>query len=208
VNNPKLQGFSDNQISAIVSNGVPETAMPPFRSLGAPGIKNVVAYLRRLQGSRQQAALRGDPLKGKSIFFGNAGCSTCHMAEAVGGFLGPELSEYAGNHSPEEARSAITDPAENTTWRKTDLVAVTVDGQSISGIARNQDNFSVQLQTPNGDFYFFQKSQLRCLEHQPKPVMPSDYASTLSREEIDHLVSYLMSMAGGKKRDHGYQDND
>jgi putative heme-binding domain-containing protein len=127
------------------------------------------------------------------------------MSEGTGGFLGADLSSYTSSHSMDELRAAITDPAKNTDWRRTDLIAVTQDGQSIIGIARNEDNFSVQLQTPDGEFHFFQKLQLRSLEHQEKPIMPSDYASTLSREEIDHLVSYLMTVSAGKKHARGHE---
>jgi cytochrome c oxidase cbb3-type subunit 3 len=208
--NPKVEQLSDAQISAVVTNGVPGTAMPPFRSLGAASIKSVVAYLRTLQGKGSGAAvvLPGDPAKGKSIFLGKAGCSSCHMAEGVGGFLGADLSDYARNHSIDEVRKAITDPVNNTDWRRTDLIVTTAGGQTISGIARNEDNFSVQLQTPDGEFHFFEKSELHNLEHQAKPVMPSDYGSRLTREEIDHLVSYVMNIGVSKKHDHGHQDDD
>jgi len=206
--NPKVQQLSDTQISAIVANGVRGTAMPPFRSLGTASIRSVVAYLRSLQGQGAAVALPGDPAKGKSLFFGKAGCSSCHMSEGRGGFLGADLSSYAASHSIDELRAAITDPVKNTDWRKTDLIAITQDGQSVSGIARNEDNFSVQLQTPDGEFHFLQKLQLRSLEHQSKPIMPSDYASTLSREEIDHLISYLMTVSAGKKHIRGQEDED
>jgi putative heme-binding domain-containing protein len=205
---PKLQQLSDVQISTIVANGVRGTAMPPFRSLGTSSIKSVVAYLRTLQDGGAAVVLPGDPAKGKSIFFGKAGCSNCHMAEGAGGFLGADLSGYAGSHSIEEFRGAITDPVSNTDWQRNDLIAVTADGQSVSGIARNQDNFSVQLQTADGQFHFFERSQLRSLEHQAKPVMPSDYGSTLSREEIDHLISYLMSIGASKKHESRHEEEE
>ena len=207
-NNPKLQRLSDAQLSAVVTNGVPGTAMPPFRGLGAAGIQRVVAYLRSLQRTGQVAALPGDPAKGKSIFFGKAGCSSCHLAENTGGFLGADLSGYAGGHSIDELRAAINDPVKNTNWRRTDLVAVTTEGESVSGIARNEDNFSVQLQTANGEFHFFQKSQLRSLEPLAEPVMPSDYASRLSREEIDDLVSYIIGLGAATKRARGREDDN
>jgi cytochrome c oxidase cbb3-type subunit III len=129
------------------------------------------------------------------------------MAEKTGGFLGADLTGYGGKHSLDEVRGAITDPIKNTDWQRVDLVAVTSDGQTISGIARNQDNFSLQLQTSDGEFHFLQKSQLRSLEHLAKPLMPSDYASTLTRQEIDHLVSYLMSLGAGKKHERGREDD-
>jgi cytochrome c oxidase cbb3-type subunit 3 len=205
--NPKLQQLSDARIGAIISNGVSGTAMPPFRSLGDATINSVVSYLRALEGRGATAVLPADAAEGRSIFFGKGECSHCHMAEKTGGFLGADLSGYAGHHSPEEVRGAIIDPVKNTDWQRVELVAVTSDGRRISGIARNQDNFSLQLQTSDGEFHFLQKSQLRSLENPAKPVMPSDYASTLTRQEIDHLISYLMSLRAGKKQERGHEDD-
>jgi cytochrome c oxidase cbb3-type subunit III len=206
--NPKLQQLSDVQISAIVANGVRGTAMPPFRSLGAPAIRSVVSYLRTLRSVRVPGVLPADAADGKSLFFGKAQCSLCHTADGAGGFWGAELSAYGATHSPEEVRGAILDPAKNTDWQRKDLVAVTAEGQSISGIARNQDNFSLQLQSSDGELHFLQKSELRSLEHQSKPVMPADYASRLSAGEIDHLVSYLVSLGAKKKPETGPHDEE
>jgi putative heme-binding domain-containing protein len=206
--NPKLQQLSDVQISAIVANGVSGTAMPPFGSLGAAEIQSVVSYLRTLRRGGAASVWPADAANGRSIFFGKAGCSLCHMAESVGGFWAVELSAYAATHSPDQVRGAIIDPVKNTDWQRKDLIVETAEGQSISGIARNQDNFSLQLQTSDGELHFFEKSQLRSLEHQSKPVMPADYASRLSPEEIDHLVSYLVSLAANKNSEPGQHDEE
>ena len=39
------------------------------------------------------------------------------------------------------------------------------------------------------------RSELQNIEYQPRSLMPDDYASRLSREELDDLVSYLVSVA-------------
>ena len=41
----------------------------------------------------------------------------------------------------------------------------------------------------------FNRSELRNIEYQPRSLMPDDYGSRLSREELDDLVSYLASVA-------------
>lgn len=193
----RMQRLSDTEIQRIISDGVPGTGMPAFHSLGQAGIKSVVRYLRTLQGRNEAVTLPGDPAKGKSAFFGDAGCSTCHMSEGAGGFLGPDLTAYAGTRSVTEIRDAIT--SKNTGPRKQSVVAITRDGQRYSGAVRNEDNFSVQLQTPDGAFHFFMKEDLQSLEHQSQPLMPLDYGSRLSRQELDDLVSYLLSIRGNTK---------
>ena len=69
----------------------------------------------------------------------------------------------------------------------------TRDGQKLSGIARNEDNFSLQLQTMDGSFYSFVKSDIQDIERSSETLMPSNYGSTLTSAELDDIVSYLVT---------------
>jgi hypothetical protein len=44
------------------------------------------------------------------------------------------------------------------------MIISTQDGQKYSGRVRNEDNFSLQLQTLDGAFHLFMKSELRSFE--------------------------------------------
>lgn len=190
-----IQRLPDASLSGIVRDGKPGTGMPPFASLGETRIQAVVRYLRSLQGQGTAAVLPGDPKAGKGMFSGKAECSTCHMTNGQGGFIASDLSGYAADKTASEIRSVITDPNKNLDPRKRTVAAKTADGKILTGIARNEDNFSLQLQTLDGAFHFLTKSELQNLEHQPESLMPADYQSRLTRQELDDLVSYLMSVA-------------
>ena len=193
--NPKVQRLSDAQIEHIVENGVPGTGMPAFHTLEPADVKAVVTYLRTLQGTKQTVKLPGDPRRGETIFFGKAGCSTCHMVAGKGGFIASDLSSYARTHDLEQIRSAITTAAPATD-RQARLVTATMrGGAKVVGRIRNEDNFSLQLQTADGTFDFITKSDLESLEYNSQPLMPSDYASSLTPDELNDLVSYLMKVA-------------
>ena len=69
------------------------------------------------------------------------------------------------------------------------------DSQKLSGIIRNEDNFSLQLQSFDGSFHLLNKSDVNKFEFLPDPIMPKDYGTTLSSSEIDDLVSYLVTAA-------------
>ena len=194
--NPRVQRLSDAQIAHIIENGVPGTGMPAFHSLETADVKAVVTYLRTLQGRRQTVKLPGDPVRGEAIFVGNAGCSGCHMIAGKGGFIASDLSGYARTHDAEQIRSAITTPAQGGD-RQARLVTATIrGGEKVVGRIRNEDNFSLQLQTLDGTFHFVTKSDLDALEHNSQPLMPSDYGSTLHPDELNDVVSYLMKVAG------------
>jgi cytochrome c oxidase cbb3-type subunit 3 len=193
--NPKVQRLSDAQVAHIIENGVPGTGMPAFHSLTHTDVQAVVTYLRSLQGTKAALNLPGDPNRGEAVFFGKAGCSSCHMAAGKGGFIGSDLSGYARSHTVEQMRSAITAPGNN---RLAQLVtATTRTGEKYVGRIRNEDNFSLQLQALDGTFYFVDKSDLAGLDTS-QTLMPTDYTSTLTSGELNDVVSYLMRMANVK----------
>ena len=193
-----VQRLSDAQISHIIENGVPGTGMPAFHLLQRSDVEAIVAYVRILQGGRKTLDLPGDPGHGETVFFGNAGCSGCHMVAGKGGFIASDLSTYANTHAAEQIRSAIVgrDPATN---QQTRLVTATTGGEKLVGRIRNEDNFSLQLQTLDGTFYSVTKSDLERLEYSSEALMPSDYSSTLGPNELNDLVSYLMRVANVDK---------
>jgi cytochrome c oxidase cbb3-type subunit III len=190
-----VQRLSDAQITHIIENGIPATGMPAFPSLESSDIKAVVTYLRTLQGTKQTVKLAGDPVRGETIFFGKAGCSGCHMIAGKGGFIASDLSGYAGTHATEQIRSAIASPAAGSNGQARLVTATTRSGEKFVGRIRNEDNFSLQLQALDGTFYFVAKSDIEGLEYGSQTLMPSDYGSTLSPDELKDVVSYLMSVA-------------
>jgi cytochrome c oxidase cbb3-type subunit III len=192
---PKVQRMTDAQISQIVSEGIPGTGMPAFHSLSQTERQAVVKHLRTLQGRRKTSAMPENPEEGKSIFFGKAHCADCHMISGQGGFMGSDLSSYASGKSAQQIRDAILNPAADPDPRRKVAVVVTRGGTKLSGIIRNEDNFSLQLQTGDGTFHFFQKSDLTKIDVGPQTFMPSDYGQKLSPTELDNLTSFLMDVA-------------
>ncbi len=191
----EVQRLSDEETLRILQTGVPAAGMPAFGALGLPNLQAVMAYLRILQGGSKVASIPGNPQRGKSLFFGKADCGNCHTINGSGGFLGADLSSYGSNASIEEIRSAITDPDKDLDPRARTVLVTTREGRQFTGIARNEDNFSLQLQSLDGTFHLLAKSDLEHLEYQPKSLMPSDYGSVLSAGEINDLVSYLIRTA-------------
>ena len=185
-----LERLTPTAIEHIISDGVPANGMPAFHALGEEKIRSILAYLDHLRGKQNTPTLVGDPEKGRQIFFGSVGCSFCHSVAGNGGFIAPDLTSYAQNHSPEQTKAAITDSgARNST-----LVVVnvtTVGGDKYRGVIRNEDNFSIQIQLLDGGFRFLPKSRLRRIDREPQSLMPADYGQTLTVTQLDDLVSYL-----------------
>jgi len=195
---PEVVRLSDKETLKVLREGVLQKGMPPFAALGAVKLSEVLNYLRSLQGKGKPAVI-ANTAEGKEIFAGKGGCSECHMVHGMGGFLGPDLSDYGATHSADDIRNAIVNADKRLGTRKGLAKATTKDGQQISGLVRNEDNFSVQLQALDGTFHLLEKSNLSELTFDSAPVMPSDYESKLSKSELDQLVGYLLSLRDTKQ---------
>ena len=187
----QVKSLSDEDLAGIVHNGVTTKGMPEFSSLGSSAINFVVAHLRKLQGAVAPETVSGDATRGRVLFFGKAECSSCHVMQGTGNFIADDLSDHGRNHQPSEIRSAIVDPGRRTD-SSLELVTVTTrSGAELSGVLRNEDNFSLQLQDPRGDFHLIMKSDAVRVTQKQANVMPDDYSKRLTSEEIDDLVSFI-----------------
>ena len=131
---------------------------------------------------------------GDALFFGRAGCSGCHEVNGRGGTAGPDLSA-AGTKSVDDLLAKIRNP--NT--RGVAMVIVkTREGREIQGVRRNEDTFTLQLADASGQLHLLEKASLVELRTENRSLMPADYASRLSADELRNLVAYLGTL---KERD-------
>ena len=196
-----LVAMSDAGLRSIVTNGIPSAGMPAFGSLGDKRVDSLVAYVRVLQGitSTGPVTLPGDPHAGEAIFFGPGSCSQCHMVDGRGGFMADDLSDYARGRSVSSIESAIVHPANRPGNQGHWVTVETNGGQTVAGLVRAQSNFTVVIQSQNGQFQSIPIDTIRSLTVSKQPYMPQDYASTLSSKQLNDLISYLLQSAGSPR---------
>ncbi|MGB7436372.1 MAG: c-type cytochrome [Candidatus Acidiferrum sp.] len=192
---PQVMQLSDAEILHILDVGRPAAGMPPFGSLGSAKLQALLTYLRSLQGKGATTGIPGDAAKGKTLFFGKARCAECHMVQGEGGFIGRDLSAYGATLSAGEIRANIEHPPSGTDKASKIAVVTMRDSRKFSGVIRNEDNFSMQLQSLDGTFHFLNRADVKNVEFEAKPIMPDDYVSKLRAAELDDLVGYLMTVA-------------
>lgn len=192
VSRPEIVRKTDAELRKILTDGKAAAGMPSFASYAPARLAALVAYLRSLQGGGKMPPLPGDPGRGEALFFGKAQCAECHMISGQGGFFGQDLTAYGTRMGAEDIRSAIVNPNKDLDPRRGLATVVLADSTTLSGMARNEDNFSLQLQTPDGAFHLLNKSDIKDLTYTGRSPMPSDYGAILSSEELNDLVSYLL----------------
>jgi len=189
-----VQRRSDAALTLIIHDGIPAAGMPGFGTLDEGAAQSLVRYLRMLQGKTGEAMPAGDSAKGRAIFFGKGRCAECHMIEGNGGFLGSDLSGFGAARAPEEIREAIIKPSQR--GRLGGNVVVTLrDGSKLSGVVRNEDNFSLQVQDLQGAFHLLAKAEVADLTRLTESLMPSNYGSILSPGELDDVIAFLARTA-------------
>jgi putative heme-binding domain-containing protein len=186
---------SDAELLQTLRNGMPASGMPSFAGMGDAKLGAMVSYLRTLQRKNAAAPISGDVQHGESLFFGKARCSECHSIDGRGGFIGSDLSDFAAGSWAAEIKNAILTPDIDAKLSRSKVQVTLRDGKSWEGIVRNEDNFSLQLQSLDGVFHLVQKSDVVEVRRADQPLMPDDYGKSLSPAELDDLVGYLMSVA-------------
>ncbi|MGA7767639.1 MAG: c-type cytochrome [Candidatus Sulfotelmatobacter sp.] len=184
-----VRTLSDQALLTLIHDGIPPAGMPGFADMGKEDGQALVAYLRFLQGKSAGNSIAGDPVRGRDVFFGKAGCSACHSR---GQFMAEDLSGFARDHQVGEIREAILRP---TGGRPQTATAIALDGRKFSGIIRNEDNASLQLQDDDGGFYLLMKSSLISVQRKTGEPMPVDYGQRLNATELDDLVGYILREA-------------
>lgn len=192
VGTPVALARTDDGLARIIRNGIPAGGMPSFHFLTRRQIEGLIRYIRVLGGSSETGAVKGDPAVGAKLFFGKAHCAVCHMMQGKGGFIGSDLSEFGRSHTASEIRQIILQPDKFLVPRWQLVRVVTLSGQHFSGLIRNEDNFSIALQSKDGVFYLFMKSEIARITRERRSVMPDDYGTQLSKSQLDDLVSYLI----------------
>lgn len=181
---------TDQRLFEIIKRGVPGSGMPPQPSLSDAQVWQLAAYLQSLGRPGRQAPVAGDARRGTRIF-DEAGCRRCHMIQGSGGFLGPDLSDIATRLTTDELRRAIVSPAAEVRDGFRPVVVVTATGQRITGLLKNDSNFSMEILRTDGTYFTHSRALLRQLSAAPATLMPSDYQRTLTPEDLQSLLAFL-----------------
>ena len=188
-------GRTDEGLFRTIQNGIPGTEMVPVRRAREDEIWKILAYLRTLATSTLPVAPTGDVASGETIF--NQNCSGCHRVNADGGRVGPDLSRIGSARSRATLVSRIREgirPRSDSGFAPVTLT--TEDGESVRGVTKNEDLFSIQIMEVEGRIQGFDKDRLESLDKPTDSLMPVFDPDRLSENDLNDLVSYLETLRG------------
>jgi putative heme-binding domain-containing protein len=180
----------DQRLFASIRNGVPGADMPPS-TLPDAQIWQLLAYIRSLSAPAAESYVAGDPETGKDVFSGKGGCGHCHMILGRGGVLGPDLSNIGMSRSWKQLKRALLDPKSRSRAGFQGVTVVTTRGPQITGIVKDNTNYSVEVQDAEGNLHLLPMQDVRELIFRRGSLMPGDYDRRLTPKEIDDVLAYL-----------------
>ena len=207
---PALRGakFTADYVRKVLQDGRPGTMMPGFTStMSVAEIADVTRYVVRLQAPDGPApgGLRGDPNAGQAIFFmkGSArSCSVCHSVEGRGGSVGPDLMSKIAGQSPKQIFQKIivvphrsADPAYST------VRLTTRTGAILTGIRSGETKDAVLFYDTSSlppILRTIPKADITASARQQSSVMPNDYASRLTLQQLLDVVAFLRMASGDR----------
>lgn len=182
----------------------------PANSIDDMEVWAIISYLRSLNPLPEAITL-ADARKGEEIFFGKAGCDQCHMVSGRGGTLGPDLTRVGASRSREYLADSVREPSKELSDGMLDpnnpygpplvydtVIAVTSDGKTITGVAKNEDTFSIQLLDANQQLHLLLKKNLKSVTHERTSLMPAYNKDALNETELHDIVAYLQSLQGNQ----------
>jgi len=184
---------TDNEIVAIMVQGIQGTPMPPA-NLNDQQAHQIVAYLRSLAAATDTTASKADLAHGKSLFE-KQGCANCHRVRDRGSRVGPDLTNIGARRKREDIERSILDPDAEVLAENRYVRLVTRGGVTVTGRILNEDSFTVQLIDAKEKLLSFQKADLTKFEILKNSAMPS-YRDKLSGNDLSDLVGYLVSLKG------------
>jgi alcohol dehydrogenase (cytochrome c) len=179
-------GGTDEDLLRNITKGIGGTQMPAIPMPDSEA-RAIIAHLRSLHETDTEKAA-GDPEQGRTVFFGAARCSKCHMFAGRGGLLGPELTGVSKRLKLAGLRKAIQDPDAELAAGFDSVDVKTKQGAVIQGVAKHEDTFSIQILDVSEKIHSLRKSDLASIDHSPKSRMP---AARLSAADLDNLLAFL-----------------
>lgn len=199
------QAHNDEELGAIIRDGIPERGMPRIRRFTASELSQMVGFVHSL-GAAAGSASTGNAVSGKALYE-KVGCQSCHIVAGSGRDFGPELTSIGTRRAAEYLRQALVDPGAALPRGTAvpgrgfneflPVKVVTREGREINGVRVNEDSFTIQLKDSGSKLYSFRKTEVKQLDKLFGKSMMPDYKTRLTTVELEDMIAYLSGLGTG-----------
>jgi putative heme-binding domain-containing protein len=144
----------------------------------------------------QILSLKGDPSRGKELFFKSTAlqCVNCHRIAGTGNTLGPDLSEIGKKYTKNQILESILEPSKTIDPKYVAYLVETADGKVQSGLLVEKTEKEVVLKIVGDKELRIPAGKVQTLAPQRNSLMPELLLRDLTAEQAADLVEFLASL--------------
>ena len=184
----QVRGYTDHEVFTIIQDGVPGTIMPPHDFTDTE-IWMLVSFLRSVGVRGVESLPVGDSARGAELFA--AQCGECHRVGLRGGVLGPDLSGLLSRSTLDAITMAVRDPDALVSGNYKTVV-VQLDGETVTGVLKNEDAFSLQIVTEDQKLRAFRKQSVT-VSRPGYSLMPAYSAAQLGAQDLVDILNFIQT---------------
>jgi putative heme-binding domain-containing protein len=188
-------GRSDGGLFRTLKRGVPGTEMP---SVGPrtpdDEIWKILAYLKTIAAPTASDTVVGNAQNGERVF--RAQCAGCHRVDGTGGRLGPDLSRIGVARARGAIVRRVRGATEDFLEGYQPVIITLKNGQTVRGVRKNGDLFSVQIMDGRERIQGYLKSDVREVVDGKASAMPVFGSDRLNESDLNDLLAYLGTLKG------------
>jgi putative heme-binding domain-containing protein len=155
-----------------------------------------VKRLGTLIKPEQVLRLKGDPARGRQLFFKAAGlqCVNCHRIGGTGSTLGPDLSQIGKKYTRAQILENILEPSKTIDPQYQTYLVETEDGKLYTGLLGSKTTKEIVLRTAADKEERLPAAKVVSMAPQKTSLMPEQLLRDLTAEQAADLVEFLASL--------------
>ncbi|RMG35416.1 MAG: dehydrogenase [Planctomycetota bacterium] len=155
---------------------------------------------RPLPPLTELAKRRGNPERGRRIFFGDGTCAKCHKVRGEGKDVGPDLSEIGSKLSRLALLESIVYPSAAISHNYETYTLALASGNVVSGILASETADAVTIKTKDGITRTFPRDEIETIKKENVSLMPADLQKTMTAEDLVDVVEFLTTLTKAANR--------
>jgi putative heme-binding domain-containing protein len=144
----------------------------------------------------QVLSLKGDPTRGKELFFKSTvlQCINCHRIAGTGSTLGPDLSDIGKKYTKAQILESILEPSKSIDPKYIAYLVETTDGKVQTGLLAEKTDKEVVLRIVGDKELRIPAAKVQTVAPQKNSLMPELLLRDLTAEQAADLVEFLASL--------------
>lgn len=144
-----------------------------------------------------------DPVRGRELYAA-ALCAKCHVCGTAGRPVGPDLTTVASRFSRRDLLESILEPSAVVAEVHRNVVVTKTDGTPVMGRIVQNDFRESKLTLATNPFapaelLTIPKAEIKTWEESPVSPMPPALLDTLTAEEVEDLLAFLLTGGAGAR---------